>query len=196
MPRSGRMRNFIREYEESPRFEKLSFIPPFLIVFVEGVLLAHALTIKAPDLMVVELTLILLIISIIEIFFVIGEIHRHYAQNNFNKILVIKLDDFIIEKKERNVKKIVTDFIDYYPEYKNNRDEIYHTTCQIMQTHKEEAWAKELDKKLKSFLKRRKKKNVDVILKAFLKKYPKYRNFRIQIYDKTCKMLGESYKKS
>lgn len=116
MPRSGRIRSFIREYEESPRLEKLSFIPPFLILIVEGVLLAHALTINVPDIMVVELTMILLIISIVEIIFVSTEIHEHYTNSNFDRILTIKLDDFITERKEINVKKIVTDFTEQYIE--------------------------------------------------------------------------------
>ena len=95
MPRSGRLRTFIREYKESPKTEKLSFIPPFLILIVEAVLLLHALTIDVPDIMVVELTGILLIISMIEILLVSREIHEHYTKNNFDRVLTIKLDDFI-----------------------------------------------------------------------------------------------------
>jgi hypothetical protein len=194
MPRSGRLRNFIREYKESPRFEKMSFIPPFIILIVEGILLIHALTIDVPDIMVVELTMILLAISIVEIYFVFGEMHRHYTQNNFDKILTIRLDDFITERKEKNVKKIVTDFIDKYPEYSAKRNEIYHTTCQILETHKEEEIEKEIEGKLKTFVRRRKKANVDKIVEEFVKKYTKYKGFRGEVYEITCRLKGMNEK--
>jgi hypothetical protein len=192
MPRSGRLRSFIREYKESPSFEKLSFIPPFLILIVEGILLIHALTINVPDIMVVELTMILLIISIVEIIFVLGEIHRHYKQNNFDKILTIRLDDFIIEKKEINVKKIVTDFIELHPEYNRYRNEVYHTTCQILETHKEETLEKEIIKVLETYVNIRKKADVDEIVAGFVDKYPKYRGSRNIIYEKTCQLKASN----
>ena len=190
MPRSGRLRTFIREYHESPRFEKLSFIPPFLILFVESVLLVHAFTIDVPDIMVVELTMILLIISIVEIIFVSAEIHEHYQRNNFDRILTIRLDDFILENKKKNVKELVEEFIETHPKYSKHRSEIYHITCQIMETHKEEAWEKALDDKLKKIIKKRKKMNVDEILKVFIKKYPVYKKYRAKVYQKICQIMG------
>lgn len=195
MPRSGRLRAFIREYSESSRAEKISFIPPFLILFVECVLIAHALTIDVPDIMVVELTAVLLIISIVEILLVSREIHGHYTRGNFDRILTIKLDDFIIERKEKNVKKLVTDFIEQHPNYSSHRSEIYHTTCQILETHKEEAIEKNLTDKLKTFIRRRKRKNVDEILEGFIKKYPKYKKNRSEIYKKSCQIMARSNKK-
>lgn len=191
MPRSGRLRSFIREYKESPRFEKLSFIPPFLILIVEGILLAHAVTIDVPDIMVVELTMVLLAISIVEIIFVSGEIHQHYTQSNFDKILTIKVDDFITESRQINVKRIVEDFIEKYPSYSSNRNEIYHTTCQILETHKEEKIEKVLADKLKVFISKNKRKNVDQIVDVFTKKYPQYKKFRGKIYEKTCIIKAE-----
>jgi len=189
MPRSGRLRTFIREYSESSRAEKISFIPPFLILFVEVILLAHAFTIDVPDIMVVELTAVLLSISIVEILLVSREIHEHYTRGNFDRILTIKLDDFIIERNEKSVKKIVTDFIEQYPDYYSYRTEIYHATCQILETHKEELIEKELSEKLITFIKRNKKTNVDEIVENFVKKYPKYKRYRSEIYTQTCKLL-------
>jgi len=194
MPRSERLRRFIREYGESPRFEKLSFILPFLILIVEGVLLAHAFTIDVPDIMVVELTTVLLVISFVEIIFVTGEIHDHYQRSNFDKRLTIKLDDFILQSKNNNVKKIVEDFIELYPKYKNHRGEIYHTSCQIMETHKEEYLEKELTNRLKVFIKKTKETNVDGILETFIKKYPTYKEYRSEIYKKTCQILDKTRK--
>jgi hypothetical protein len=144
--------------------------------------------------MVVELTMILLIISIVEIIFVSAEMHEHYTKSNFDKILTIKLDDFITERKGGNVKKIVTDFTEQYPEYKKHRNEIYHTTCQILETHKEEAIEKDLFKKLNTFVNKKKKANVDEIVESFVKKYPKYKPFRIEIYEKTCQIKTDSKK--
>jgi len=188
MPRSGRLRTFIREYSESPRTGKISFIPPFLILIIEIVLIIHAFILR--EIYVIILTAILLIISTIEILFVSMEIHEHYIRSNFDKILTIKLDDFITEKKEKNVKKIVTDFIEQHPEYNSHRNEIYHTTCQIMETHREEVWGKVLTDKLKKFIKRRKKMNVDEILEAFIKKYPKYRKHPSKVYHVACQVMG------
>jgi len=192
MPRSGRLRNFIKEYKESPRFEKLSFIPPFLILIVEVVLLAHALTIDVPDIMVVELTTVLLIISIVEILFVSKEIHEHYQSTNFNRVLTIRLDDFIIKRKKKNVKLIVEEFIEAHPNYRSQRNEIYHTTCQIMETHKEEAIETTIENTLKIFFKKNNKKNVDDILNAFIKKYPKYKKYSAEIYQKICHLKERS----
>jgi len=190
MLRCGRIRTFIREYKESQKTEKLSFIPPFLILIVEAVLLIHALTIDIPDLMVVELTTILLIISLIEIILVSYEIHEHYQKDSFDRILTIRLDDYILERKEKNVKRIVNDFIEEHPDYSSHRGEIYHTACQILETHKEELWEKKLNQQLERFIKKRKNQNVDEILEAFIKKYPPYKKHRSKIYERTCQILG------
>jgi len=194
MPRCGRLRNFIREYKESPRTERISFIPPFLILTLEIILIIHAILLN--EIFVIILTSVLLIISTIEMVIVSYEIHEHYIKINFDKILTIRLDDFITEKKENNVKKIVVDFIEKYPDYETHRNEIYHTTCQILETHKIEAIEKEVENKLKKFIKRRKKANVDEIVESFVKKYPKYKNYRAEIYITTCQIMANSNKKS
>jgi len=89
----------------------------------------------------------------------------------------------------------VTDFIEQYPNYSSHRSEIYHTTCQILETHKEEAMEKDLADKLKTFIRRRKRKNVDEILEGFIKKYPKYKKYRPEIYKKSCQIMASSNKK-
>ncbi len=193
MPRSGRLRNFIREYKESPRTERISFIPPFLILTIETILIIHAILLN--EIFVIFLTSILLIISTIEIVIVSYEIHEHYTKINFDKILTIRLDDFITEKKEKNVKKIVTDFIKQYSGYEKHRNEIYHTTCQILETHKKVAIEKEVENKLRKFIKKRKKANVDEIVKSFVNKYPKYINYKSGIYIKTCQIVASYNKK-
>ena len=195
MPRCGRLRSFLTEYHESPRVEKLSFVIPFLILVLEIFLLTHAIIEK--NVFVITLTSVLLTISIIEIILVSLEMHEEYLQKNYDKILTIKLDDFITEKKGKNVKKIVSEFVEIHPEYNNHRNEIYHTTCQILETHEEEKIEKELESKLKIFVKRRKKANVDDIVEDFVKKYPKYKGLRVEIYKKTCQLKGiNSNKKS
>jgi len=193
MPRSGRIRDFIKEYKESPRTERISFIPPFLILALEIILIIHAISLH--EMYVIILTLTLLIISTIEIVIVSYEIHEHYTQGNFDKILTIKLDDFIIESKEKNVKKIVTDFMQQHPEYEVYRNEIYHTTCQILETHKKEAIEKVLEEKLNKFIKKKKKANVDEIVRLFVKKFPKYKQYRSEIYIKTAQLKAAFKKK-
>ncbi len=192
MPRSGRLRRYIKEFVSSSRAEKLSFIPPFLILALEIVLLTHATT--APNLsdnrLIIELTSILLVISVIEAILVSREIHERYICSAFDRILTIKLDDFILQQKTRNVKRIVEDFIELHPGYANKRSEIYHISCQIMETHKEEAWEDMLLEKLKPFVNRRKQKTVDNLLEEFLTKYPHYKKYRGEIYEKICQLKG------
>jgi hypothetical protein len=193
MPRSGRLRTYLKEYSESPRFEKLSFIIPFLVLIVEIILLGHAISINEGY--VIILTLTLLILSIIEINLVAREIHEHYLTTNFDRILTIKLDDFITENKNKNVQFLVEEFIKQYQEYKSHRNEIYHIACQILETHKEELWEKELYKNLIKFLKDKKKMNVDDILKEFLEKNPKYTKRPGKVYSMICVYLGLKEKK-
>jgi hypothetical protein len=190
MPRSGRLRTFISEYKESPRLEKASFIPPFLILALEVILIIHAISVR--EIYVIIITSILLVISLIEIILVSLEIHEHYKRINFDKILTIRLDDYILEKKEKNVKKIVSEFIDKYPNYNLNRNEIYHTTCQILETHKKEAIEKDLENMLKKFIKKKKKENVHDIVTSFVKKFPKYSKYTSEVYDITCNLKGIS----
>jgi len=189
MPRSGRLRNFIREYGESPKAERLSFIPPFLILAIEIVLIYHAITLN--EAFVIILTSILLTVSITEIMLVSSEIHEHYIRSNFDKILTIRLDDFIGKKKEKNVKKIVGDFIELYPRYKTHRNDIYHTICQILEMHKGEVIEKELSDKLETFIKKRRKENVNEIIESFIKEYPKYRKYQKEIYERTCQIKAD-----
>jgi hypothetical protein len=189
MPRSGRLRLFIKEYKESPRIERLSFIPPFFILAIEIILILHAIALN--EIYVILLTFVLLVISIIEIILVTAEIHEHYTIINFDRILTIKLDDFITISKEKNVKKIVEDFITQHPEYNNHRNEIYHTTCQILETHAKEDIEKDIEVKLKILIKRNKKANVDDVIKAFVKKYPKYKKYPSIIYEKTCQLMAD-----
>jgi len=190
MPRSGRLRTYIKEYTESPRLQKISFIPPFLVLIVEIILLRHALSIQEGY--IIALTAILLILSAIEILLVGEEIHEHYHRTNFDRILTIRLDDFIIESKKKNVKLLVEEFIEVYPNYRSHRNEIYHIACQIMQAHKKEAIEKTIEDILKIFFKRNKKKNVDAILEGFIKKYPKYKKYSAEIYQKICQLKEQS----
>ena len=194
MPRCGRLRSYIRDYGQSIRAKKLSFIIPYLILFLEIILLIDA-TILDFNPFIILITLVLVTISLIEIILVSREIRKRFMESNFEKILTIRLDDFVTETKEKNVKKIVTDFIEKYSEYANNRNEIYHTTCQILETHQEEKIEDEIEVKLKTFIKRKKKANVDDIVEKFLKNYPKYRNTPGLVYEKTCVILGVSEKK-
>jgi hypothetical protein len=191
MPRSGRIRTFIKEYSESSTNEKLSFIPPFLILVIEIILFTYAYI--HDEFGVMTLTSVLLIVSIIEAIFVTREMHDHYLRNNYDKILTIKLDDFITQNRQRNLKKIVADFIMKYPEYYNSRTTIYHTACQILETHMEEKWDEDLSNKLRRFIKRKKKANVDDIVEEFVGKYKVYKKNRAQVYEKTCQIMDDTY---
>jgi hypothetical protein len=192
MPRCGRIRNCVNEIAVSPTIEKIMFIPPFLVLIVEIILIRHAILIE--EAYVIILTVILLILSVIEIILVFGEIHKHYKQNNFDRILTIRLDDFILESKKKNIKEIIDKFLEKNPKYEKNRDDVYHITCEIMETHKMEKRQKEIYILLKKYIKRRKKMSVDDALSSFLKKKPKYRKFRDEIYQMICQIKGETKK--
>jgi hypothetical protein len=183
MPRCGRFRNFIKEYKESERFEKLSFIPPFMILFLELVLLVHALTEDTSDLIVVELTTILLIVSFIEILLVGREIHEHYRKDSFQQEMTIRLDDFILERQMDNVSSIVEEFIEENSQYSKYRNAIYHIACQIMETHKKELWEKTLRTRLHRFLKQTNKTTIRDIIEEFMKRYPEYRKNPERVYE-------------
>jgi len=187
MTRCGRTRTFIQECNQSPRADKLSFFLPYLILGLELIVLIDALLIK--NLIIASITIILVAISILEIIFVTREIHSKLQESNFDKILTIKLDDFITKKREKNVKIIISDFLEKYPEYDKHKNKIYQTTCQILDTHEKEALYKDITDKLKLLIKNNKKANVDQIVEKFTEKYPKYEKYRSEIYERTCKIL-------
>ncbi len=187
MPRSPRLRNYIKEFTESRTVEKLSFFPPFLILIVEVILLIHAIEIQV--LYVIELTIVLVVLSVIEIILVTAEMHDHYKQTHFDRILTIRLDDYVIDHKYKNVQVICNEFLDEYPEYCKDRNEVYHVACQILETHKKELWEHDLDKDLKKFIQTTKHTSVDNILKAFIKKYSKYQSDPAKVYSRICEIL-------
>ena len=137
MPRCKRLRTFIQEYNQSPRANKVSFFLPFLILAFELVVLIDALIIS--NVIIVSITIILVAISVLEILFVTKEIHSKIRESNFDKILTIKLDDFITNKREKNVKIITSDFLEQYPEYNKYKNKIYHTTCQLLETQQKDS---------------------------------------------------------
>ncbi len=188
MPRCGRIRTFIQNYNQSPRANKLSFFLPYLILILEIILLIDA-TIIDPNLFIALITLILVIISTIEIIIVTKQLRKKVIESNFDKILTIKLDDYITKKREKNLKKIISDFLNDHPEYYKHRNKIYHTTCQILETHEKEELEKDIIDKLKVFIKNNKKADVDQIVKKFMQKYPEYKQYPTEIYEKTCKLL-------
>ena len=135
MVRVGRLRNFIKEFSQSPRTEKVSFILPFFVIIIDIILIEHALRINEPY--IIAFTTILFLLSVIEVGVVIREIHEHYQYSSFERLLTIKLDDFILEQKiQNNVKFIVEEFMKENPNYESFRNEVYHITCQIMEAHK------------------------------------------------------------
>lgn len=135
MVRIGRLRSFIREIAESPRIEKISLVLPFFVISIDILLIEHAIRIN--ESYIILFTSLLFILSVLEVGVVIREIHGHYQQSSFERLLTIKLDDFILErKKQTNVKMLVEAFLEENPNYESFRNEAYHITCQIIETHK------------------------------------------------------------
>jgi hypothetical protein len=157
--------------------------------------LAHALIEDTSDLLVVELTLFLLIISLVEIFFVGREIHEHYRTDSFQQEMTIRLDDFILERHMDNVSNIVEEFLQENDQYSNNRNAVYHIACQIMETHKKELWEKTLRTRLKRFLKQTDKKTIREIIDAFIRKFPDYRKDPERVYEIAAHQIEEKKEK-
>ena len=147
MARCSRIRIFLREVAKSPFVEKLSFILPFFVITIDIIILEHAIRIQ--ETYIIACTLFLFFLSLFEIIIVSSELHRHYQKSNFEKILTIKLDDFIDEKKSYNIKKIVEDFIAINPEYSSHRNDVYQITCQILETHEKVPIGKLIDENFK-----------------------------------------------
>lgn len=184
MPRSGRIRRYVREIVESPKAEKMAFIPPIVILITELILIIHAIILN--EIFVIVLTGFLFIVSVIEIFLIAREMHEHRRQTNFERELTIRLDDFIIEHHGDNVSNIVADFLNEFEEYMGLRTTIYHIACQIMETHKKELWEKTLKTRLKLFVKKTDQTINRNIIEAFLTKYPEYRKDPEKVYQLTA----------
>lgn len=133
MVRCSRLRCFLREVAKSPFFEKLSFSLPFLVITIDIIILEHAIRIQ--ESYIIACTLFLFFLSLFEIIIVSSELHRNYQRSNFEKILTIKLDDFIDGKKVYNIKTLIEDFLTLNPEYRTHRNDVYQITCQILETH-------------------------------------------------------------
>ena len=134
MPRVSRCRSFINEITTSPLVEKISFLLPILVIVIDIILIEHAIRIN--EHYIIFFTLILFSLSVIEIIIVMTEIHDNYNKNNFLKLLTIKLSDFMVNKKKRNVQILVGEFIKKHPEYLANRVEVYQIICKILVEHK------------------------------------------------------------
>jgi hypothetical protein len=184
MPRCGGIRRYLREIAESPDAEKIAFIPPFIILIIETVLIIHAFMLN--EVFVIVLTGFLFFVSVIEILMITREIHQHRCQTNFERELAIRLDDFIIDRHMDNVSNIVTDFLNEFEEYHGNRTMIYHIACQIMETHKRELWEKTLKTRLKLFLEKTDERALRNIIERFLTKYPEYRKDPEKVYQLTA----------
>jgi len=143
LPRCGRIKTFLQNYKKSTKAYKLSCFLPYLILFLELLLLIDA-TIIDFNLIIIIITLILVTISIVEIVLVTMEINDKIKNSNFEKILTIRLDDFITKKREKNVKIIITDFLEQYPEFYKHRNKIYHIACKILELHQKEALNKDV----------------------------------------------------
>ena len=192
MPRCGGIRRYCREIADSSIGEKIAFIPPFAILIAELILLYHALNFGEG--FVIVLTAFLLILSLIELFLILHELHEHRKKTNFERELAIRLDDFIIERHMDNVSTIVTDFLEEFEEYRGNRSMIYHIACQVMQTHKKELWEKTLRTRLKRYMDRSSEKQLRPIIKGFLEKFPEYRKDPEKVYQLTVIYIAKEKK--
>jgi len=144
MVRCSRTRNFLKEVAKSPFVEKMSFILPFLVIAVDIVILEHAIRIQ--ETYIIFLTSFLFTLSLFELVFVSSELHKNYQKSIFEKTLIKKLDEFIVEKRGFNIKKIVEDFIEINPEYAAHRNDVYELTCQLLDTYEKDLVEKIIDK--------------------------------------------------
>ena len=189
MPRCGRTREYLKDIAESQRFEKISFILPFIILTIEIVLLMHAFSLQEGY--VIILTSFLLVISILELLFVIQEIHEHQQLNSIERELTIRLDDFIMEQGTKNVSSVVEEFISKHEKYSRKRNTVYHIACQIMETHEKELWEKNLETRLKRFIKANPSLSLQEIVMKFIEKFPEYRNEPQTVYQIAAPIISK-----
>jgi len=131
MVRYGRLRRFLSEIAGSPLVEKVSLILPFVILGIDFHILNYSL--HRMDFEIVLPAVILLVLSLIEIVVVVDEIHVTALKMSRERELTIKLEKFVLENPELNVKDVVNRFIKKHPEYKELRRDIYHLVCQIFE---------------------------------------------------------------
>ncbi|HDM25158.1 MAG TPA: hypothetical protein ENG24_00980 [Thermoplasmatales archaeon] len=125
------MRRFLSEIAGSPLVEKVSLILPFVILGIDVHILNYSL--HRMDFEIVLPAVILLVLSLIEIVVVVDEIHVTALKMSRERELTIKLEKFVLENPELNVKDVVNRFIKKHPEYKELRRDIYHLVCQIFE---------------------------------------------------------------
>jgi|GEM_PF-1355546 len=135
MPRFSRCRSLLCELFTSPIVEKLSLLLPVLVLIIDIVLIEHAVRIN--EQYIIFFTSILFSLSVTEISIVLSEIHTNYQKNIGLKTLTAKLSDFMAHKKGKNVKILITQFLERHPEYLSNRDEVYHIVCKILREHEQ-----------------------------------------------------------
>ncbi|KYK24770.1 hypothetical protein AYK25_01705 [Thermoplasmatales archaeon SM1-50] len=105
------------------------------MLVIDIILIEHAVRIN--EHYIIFFTTILFSLSVSEILIVLSEIHMNYQKNNILKSLSGKISKFTENKKGRNVKILVSQFIDRHPEYSPNRDEIYQIMCKILRDQKQ-----------------------------------------------------------
>lgn len=192
MPRSGAIREFIRDYYGSSRWEKLALIPPFIILFMELFLLGYDLN-HDVDFIVIEFTLILVAISLVEIVIVGKEIHEHTHECDYREELAILLDDFIARSRYKSVKNILSSFINHYPQYRVYRSDIYRITCQILAVHKEKDLEEEITKKLRLYTRGKADLCEDELFSQFMDRHPKYHVYPDKVSELIAKVLEEKH---
>jgi hypothetical protein len=189
MPRCGRTRQYLKDVAESQRFEKISFILPFIILTIEIILLIHAFSIQ--EIYVIFLTMFLLVISIAELLFVLQEIHEHQQLNSIERELTIRLDDFILERGTTNVSTVVEEFLSKHDNYCRKRNMVYHIACQIMETHEKELWEKNLENRLNRFIKENPSLPLQEIVIQFIDTFPEYRQEPQTIYQIAAPIISD-----
>jgi len=193
MPRSGRIRRYTKDVAESDRFQQMSIILPFIILLVEIILLIHALEIQ--EMYIIVFTSFLLIISLIELYLVTIELTDRKSIRSFDRVLTIRLDDFITETKKSNVKEIINSFLERYPVYRSHRTQVYILCCQILQTHKDELIEKEYNKKISQFLKKTDKTDLSELVSEFISHNPQYDKYALEIHEKIAQIIKNKKKK-
>ena len=189
MPRSGRTRQYLKDVAESQRYEKISFILPFIILTTEIILLIHAFSMQ--DIYVILLTSFLLVVSIAELLFVIQEIHEHQQISSIERELTIRLDDFILEQKTTNVSTVVEEFLSKNEKYDKKRNAVYHIACQIMETHEKELKEKTLETRLHRFINTNKSLSLQEIVARFIQKFPEYRQEPQIVYQTAAPIITQ-----
>jgi len=123
------VRNLFQEILKASRLEKIVLIIPFIVLILDAEIFYFALVNEEKRILLASA--FVLILSILEIFAVLEEIHNHLTKLMRREFLEEKIREIAGEMERPTVRKIVDKFMASYPK-KYSVDEVYEVACDVL----------------------------------------------------------------